>query len=134
MEERLIYNAIKTPDGTILHSKHQHDFVTHVDENSKTYGIDGGNSYRRLIGDHQDCEDLSLYDNGKHETRRTYLHWGRNYDENMVKLSNTEWIPIKDMSTGHIEAILNGGWTSEGSYYNGIFKEELKFRKDDQGN
>jgi len=62
MEERLIYNAIKTPDGMILHSKHSHDFVT------------------------------------------------------------------------HIEAILNGGWTSEGSYYNGIFKEELKFRKDDQRN
>lgn len=131
MEEKLIYNAVKTPDGTVLHSKHNRDFVIHKDKNGKEYGIDGGNSYRRLIGDHQDCEDLSIYDDGKHETRRKYFCWGKNFDKDMNRLPKTEWITIENMTTDHIQAIVDGGWVDNNPYYSSIFKEELKFRENE---
>jgi len=75
------------------------------------------------------CEDLSLYDDGKHETRRKYLCWGRNFDKDMNRLPKTEWVTIENMSTDHIQAIVDGGWVDNNPYYNSIFKEELKFRE-----
>ena len=128
MEKQLIYNAIKTPDGTILHSKHHHDFVTHIDKNGKTYGIDGGNTYRRFIGDYQDCEDLVMYDDGEFKTRREYLYWGQNFDKDMNPLPKTIWRPIRDLNTDHIEAIILGNYCKNLTYLS-VFVNELEYRK-----
>ena len=46
MEKKLILSRIRTPDGTILTSYHQHDYVTHTDKNGETYMLDGGSEYR----------------------------------------------------------------------------------------
>lgn len=35
MDKQLIYNAIKTPDGTVLVSYHRHDYKTHLDANKE---------------------------------------------------------------------------------------------------
>lgn len=44
MKNRILVNAIRTPDGTLLHSKHRHDCVIYKDKNGKEYGVDGGYS------------------------------------------------------------------------------------------
>lgn len=36
-EPKLLANRIITPDGTMLQSKHRHDYVTHIDANGKEY-------------------------------------------------------------------------------------------------
>ena len=41
----LVSNQIKTPDGIILKSRHQHDFVHHYDKNNVLYFVDGGLAY-----------------------------------------------------------------------------------------
>lgn len=123
-EKRLIYNAIKTPDNTIIESIHRHDFNTHIDRNGKTYGVDGGLEYCRRMGDMSDCIDLSIYDNGEHSLRVKYLKWGANYDENMIRLSKTVYKTIEEMNIGHIQAILDGNYCKS-KYYNDIFKQEL---------
>ncbi len=38
----IIYRHLFTPDGTILCSRHVHDYCTHGDKNGKKYIIDGG--------------------------------------------------------------------------------------------
>ena len=107
LTSKLLYNAIQTPDGTILHSKHRHDFVCHVDANGERYCVDGGMEYSRIVGKTEDVKILCVYDDGKWETRRKYLCWGNNYDEKGKKLRKTKWILLKDLDISHIENILN---------------------------
>lgn len=98
----LIRNALQTPDGTVIESKHRHDYVTHTDANGKTYMVDGGLSYiRRSV--HEDQVDLSLYDDQPHEVQRDVLTWGTygiNGDQPL------EYKAIADMNTGHLEAVV----------------------------
>jgi hypothetical protein len=58
--ERLLLNRIRTPDGTILTSRHQHDYVTHEDANGETYMTDGGTAYLRRSVNAVPAEDLSM--------------------------------------------------------------------------
>lgn len=125
--KQLLYNAIQTPDGTIIHSKTTHDFVCHKDANGKTYCIDGGLDYCKISGDLKDIKNLCVYDDGKWETRRRYLHWGKNYDENNIPLPQTEWVPIKDLKTSHIKNILKNVKKID-SIYLETFKQELIHR------
>jgi hypothetical protein len=98
----LIRNALQTPDGTVIESKHRHDYVTYTDANGKTYMVDGGLSYiRRSV--HEDQVDLSLYDDQPHEVQRVVLTWGTygiNGDQPL------EYKAIADMKTGHLEGVV----------------------------
>lgn len=70
---RLVYNAIQTPDGTVLESTHRHDYQSHVDDKGGlTFAIDGGLSHRRIVG--CDYKDLSITTND-HEVAREHLTW-----------------------------------------------------------
>ena len=60
---------------------------------------------------------------------RYLLKWGRNYDKDMNKLPETEYILIADMDTNHIKAIINGNWVNKYNFYYYIFKDELRLRK-----
>ena len=86
---QLIRNAIQTPDGTILESKHRHDYRSYTDANGKTYMVDGGLEYlRRSI--HDDQIDMSLYDDEPHEVQRDVVTWGtygKNADQPLSYIS-----------------------------------------------
>jgi hypothetical protein len=123
-----LLNSIQTPDGTILTSTHRHDYKTYKDKNGEEYMVDGGNSYLRRNINIEPYIDLSIIDDGSHELRRQYLTWGSNYDKDMNRLPETIYNPIKDMTSDHIQAILDGGWAKNNPFYEELFKEELKFR------
>lgn len=126
--DRLLYNAIQTPDGTIIESKHRHDYVTHLDKNGKEYMVDGGLDYsRRNVYEDAPYKELSVYDDGEHETRRKYIKWGINYTKDMKRLPNTIFKPIMDLETDHIQAILDGNHTKN-TFYLGLFNDELEYR------
>ena len=126
-ETRLLLNRIKTPDGTILTSYNRHDYLTHKDAITKeVLMVDGGNDYiRRHVGTY---EELSVYDDGSHTTRRSALHWGTRGRDNKQPLT---YKPIKDLDSDHIEAILRTQ-TQLSEFYKEVFKEELKYRFDEK--
>lgn len=59
---------------------------------------------------------------------REYLLWGQNYGKDMNLLPKTLFNPIKDLTTDHIRAILDGGYAKNPKYIK-CFKEELKLRE-----
>lgn len=129
MENNIVYNAIQTPDSTILQSKHRHDYVKHTDKNGQYYSVDGGLEYLRRVYDKPDFIEL-----GKQFKECTldectkYLNWGQNYDADMNKLPETIFKPICELNTGHIEAILEGNYCKNEMYLK-VFEYELNKRK-----
>lgn len=103
MSENLIYNAIRTPDGTVLESTHRHDYVTHTDTlTGREYMVDGGLDYSRMTV-HEDQICLHLYDDEPHEVQREVLKWGTRGPNGDKPV---EYKQIKDLGTDHIKNIL----------------------------
>ena len=121
----LVYNAIRTPDGTVLESTHRHDYKTYLDKNGKEYMVDGGLEYvRRNVHDDAPYEDLSVYITDGHDSVREVVKWGTygiNGDQPLT------YILLKDMNTEHIRACLENVPRMHPAYKE-AFKEELKLR------
>lgn len=120
----IIYNAIKTPDGTILESESRWDYKEYEDTVSgKIYIVDGGLDYFRRSA-HGDEVDLSVTLDDGHDVVREVLTWGtygKNGDEPYRR------VKLKDMSLEHIHACLD---TQTNMYpqYRTAMKNELEFR------
>ena len=99
MERNLIRNRWKTPDGTVLISRHTHDFVSHKDANGEEYFIDGGNDYIRKSVNKEEMENMCVV-----LCRVTF-------DENNKRI----WIPLCNMSNQHLENCI--------TYYSDLFDE-----------
>lgn len=123
--ERLIRNAIRTPDGTILESTHVHDYRTYEDANGKVYMVDGGLEYLRRnvhVGAYA-YEELSVYIDEDHEINREYFQW-TSYGKEGKGPAKIQ--ALKDMDTDHIQAILDHGFGRD--YSRELFKAELEHR------
>jgi hypothetical protein len=122
---QIVYNALQTPDGTIIVSQHRHDYVVHEDKNGKHYMVDGGTDYlRRSVNDDQ--KDLSLYLHDDYSKIREVFVWGRNYDENMKRLPKTEWVALKDLNLGHLDALCL--YDAAGWWRRVLFLKEKQYR------
>ena len=129
--EQILRNALRTPDGTVLESKHRHDFVMHRDMVTEDdVGIDGGHDYLRRIGSLAFCVDLSVTTKDDFELVRAAFTWGTYGKDG--KQSRTE-IKLKDMTTEHIQAILKTQQHIKGGVVEQLFKQELLYRSFQQG-
>jgi len=100
---QLIRNAWRTPDGTVIESKHRHDFVTYMDANGEEYMVDGGLDYIRMNLNKEPPESLCLYDTEPHSVQRDILTWGtygKNGDEPL------QFKNISEMTSNHLIAVL----------------------------
>ena len=122
---RLVRNAMQTPDGTILESRHRHDYKEYTDANGKGYMIDGGLDYVRCSV-HDDQKDLSVWSNDLFNEVREAVTWGTYGINGDQPLSH---IKLCDMDTTHIEACLD---TQRGIYpqIRESMQKELEYRKE----
>jgi hypothetical protein len=124
-EARIVANRIRTPDGTILESMHRHDYVTYVDANGKEYMVDGGLDYlRRNVHDDAPYQELSVYADDLHIEIRNVFKWGTRGKDGKQPL---KYVVLKDLTTEHIEAILDTQ-THIAGHIRKIFIDELSFR------
>lgn len=122
-KKRLIYNAIRTPDGTILVSRHVHDYVSYTDKNGQFYAVDGGLSYAKRAYDEDDYEDISLYDDSPFWLIREHLAWGTYGKDGKQPLT---WKPLKKLDTDHIQVLIDDGLGSD--WFKEFLKKELEYR------
>ena len=124
-EPRIVSNRIRTPDGTILESIHLHDYKTYVDDNGLEYMVDGGLDYlRRNVHDDAPHEEWSVYSNDPHEVIREVFKWGTRGKDGKQSLT---YVPLKDLTTDHIVAILETQDHIQ-QYIRNIFLDEMIFR------
>lgn len=121
----IIRNSIQTPDGTILLSRHRHDYVQHEDANGETYMIDGGIDYLRRSVNYERAIELSIFLEDGHEAVRAALEWGT-YAMSADK--TLSWIKLKNMASQHIEACLLSEKRMNPAYRK-AFEEELEYRQ-----
>jgi len=124
---RLLRNAIQTPDGTILESRHRHDYKEYEDANGWVYMVDGGLDYvRRTTNKNAPAKDLTLTEDDPHFFLRDYVTWGTyGKQQDQPKF----YITIADMSDGHLQAVLD---TQKNMYpqVRDLMKAELEYRAD----
>ncbi len=121
-----LYNAIKTPDGTVLWCQSGHDYQTHEDKISgETYMNDGlGYMIRRSVNT-VPYEDLSIHLSDPFEKVRTAKFWGSyGKDGNQPK----RMMALEEMEDSHIKAILETQKRLEGTELQKIFIKELEYR------
>jgi len=122
---RLLRNALQTPDGTILESKTRHDYKEYEDANGCIYIVDGGLDYsRRTVNRNAPETDLSLTDEDSHDDLRKHVTWGAYGKAGDQPLS---YITIADMETEHLQAVLD---TQNNMYpqIRDLMQAELEYR------
>ena len=133
MQERtLLLNRIRCPDGTVLTSRSRHDFKGHTQVDGRYYFVDGGLSYQRIGYSDKEYTDLSIYTNDNHIKIRENMEWGKNYDKEMNLLPKTVYVKVKDITDGHLKAIMLLTKGVEGSSITAVhqvFQNELEFRE-----
>ncbi|MDB4261700.1 hypothetical protein N9895_02140 [Gammaproteobacteria bacterium] len=120
----ILSNRMRTPDGTILESKHRHDYVTHTDANGKEYMLDGGLDYVRSSANGDEYL-LTMYTDFPHAVSRLHVKWGtygKNGDETMVH------VKIADMSTEHLQACLDTQKSTMSPTLYKVMQDELEYR------
>jgi hypothetical protein len=121
----ILRNSIQTPDGTIITSRHQHDYVQHTDKNGLVYAVDGGMSYLRRVG-LLDFKEMSLTSSDPFDRIREEFEWGSRGEDGTACLCYT---PLKDLTEKHIHAIMTTQFKWLSPAILEIFRKELEYRK-----
>jgi len=103
---KIVYNALQTPDGTIIESTHRHDYVKYKDKNGKTYVIDGGLDYVRCSS-HGDEKLLTKYADQPHEQIRDYAFRTGYGKPGTPDYGTYRLTRIKDMDDDHLEGAID---------------------------
>lgn len=124
-EVHLLCNKWKCKDGTILISKHRHDYVGHTDANGEFYFVDGGiGGYIRHSGN---LEPMLVYTTDSHEVIRENFVWGsRGLNGDDPVKYNT----LNLLTEDHIRAIISTQ-THLPEYILNVFKNELTYRSNE---
>ena len=123
--KKLVLNRIRTPDQTVLTSRHRHDFVSHKDKNGEIYICDGGTEYIRRSINTEAYTDLSLYSDDPFVKLREGIEWGSRGKNGNEEL---HYKSISNMSSNHIKAILLNCKVAD--YMKELFEKEIAFRNE----
>ena len=123
----IVHNAIQTPDGTIIESRHRHDYVEYIDANGNEYMVDGGLDYLRRGYTVADYTEMSLYEDDDIEVIRKVVTRGGRGKDGRQPMTFT---PICDMNDEWLEAAIqyNIDYGMGHGVMNRLYKREQEYR------
>lgn len=121
----LVANRWECPDGTILHSKHRHDFVEHVDEQGNYSFADGGNGY--YIRTSGNLIDRCVRSTDPFELQREFFLWG-SYGKDGKQ--DKKYIPLCQLTDQHLACILETQVHIRGTHVEVLMLAEVEYRKE----
>lgn len=124
----LLHNSIMCPDGTVLVSKHQHDFQMHVQEDGREYFVDGGLLYQRIGYSDNEYTNLCVYSDDPHEKIREYFEWGKRKDDVGKMLDKTAYVKLKDITDDHLLALIIYTKENYAEEIHKVFVDEIEYR------
>ena len=127
-EPKLLHNSIQCPDGTILVSRHRHDFVEHKQEDGREYFIDGRLEYQRVGYSDRDYTNLAVYEGDNHTLIRERFEWGKNFEKDMNRLPETIYLKLKDITQDHLVALIEYTNGTYNTRIHKVFVDELEYR------
>ena len=125
----MIANRIQTPDGTILWSRHRHDYVAYEDANGEYYFLDGGPDilcWRSSVNEDAPAKSLQVFSDASfEEIRQVMLRGTKDTDGDEI------WIPLCKMNDLHLIGVLdyNEHYGIQ-SKYDQFIKKEIEYRKE----
>lgn len=123
----IILNSIKTPDGTILISRHQHDYVEYRDKNGLEYMVDGGLTYLRRFEQEIPYTELSVYSTASYDIIRKNFYRASRGKTGKAKL---KWVPLCKISDDWLNGIIEYNKSLKiKDYYSQLYKREQRYRK-----
>lgn len=125
----ILYNAIQCPDGTVIESKHRHDFVMHKQEDGREYFVDGGRDYQRIGYSDKEFINLLVTTESPHEKIREVFTWTSCLDAAGNRLPAYVTKKLKDLDNNHIKALVK--YTKDGypDHIHKIMVDEFNFRQ-----
>lgn len=126
--EQILVNSMKTPDGTIIRSRFRHEYSSHRDRDTfEIYVTDGGLSYFHRSQNDFEAEDLSIVVDEliPHSIVREYMVWGTRGKDGKSPL---KFVSVKDMTTDHIEAVIETQ-VQINAFFRQSFQKELEWRR-----
>lgn len=125
----IIRCAIRTPDNTILETKHRHDFRTHFDViSNETYVLDGCGYYYRTSINKVPAESLMVTTDDPFEEQRKVPFW-KSYGPTGELYPDGVLLALQDMSDLHLEAIMRTQRHIKGTAVEQMFINEIEYRK-----
>lgn len=121
----LVANRWECLDGTILHSKHRHDFVEHVDEQGNYYACDGGNGY--YIRTSGNLIDRCVRSTDPFELQREFFLWA-SYGKDGKQ--DKKYISLKDLTDEHLAAIIETQAHIRDTCVEVLMLAEVEYRKE----
>lgn len=124
-----IYNAIRTPDGTLLWCTHGHDYKSHTDTvTGENYINDSIGLVVRRSKNKVEAEDLSVwvdYNNPELTPEVRSVPFWKSYGKNGEYYPDGVVLSLQDMETDHIRAILETQHHIKGGVIEKLFILEL---------
>lgn len=124
---KILRNAIRTPDGTVLESTYRWDYREYTDANGVTYMVDGGLDYFRRSAEGE-YEDLSVTTEDDHDIIRQHFTWGSQLDADGLPLDTPVVRKLCELTDDHVKALVK--WTADGypDHIHQIMLDEAKWR------
>ncbi len=122
----IISSKLQTPDGTVIHSQHRHDYVTHTDANGKDYMLDGGCEYIRCSAN-GDEKLLTVYTNDDHAVIREVATWGTYGKDGDEPL---RYVTIANLNPYHLRAILDTQQRNMRPALYKVMQDEVEYRNE----